>query len=93
MAGAAVRQQRGITDAVLIELKAVRAFDRAYRAQCINDLRAIRRHLCLPLNFGTLRTIRVNPRPFVFICVTILLYLLDAMHALILFGYGSNGRR
>ena len=44
-----------IEDAVLIELKTVRALDRAHRAQCINYLRATGRHLCLLLNFGTPR--------------------------------------
>ena len=42
-----------IEDAVLIELKTVRALDRAHRAQCINYLRATGRHLCLLLNFAT----------------------------------------
>ena len=42
-----------VEDAVLIELKTVRALDRAHRAQCINYLRATGRHLCLLLNFGT----------------------------------------
>jgi GxxExxY protein len=44
-----------VEDAVLIELKTVRALDRAHRAQCINYLRATGRHLCLLLNFGTPR--------------------------------------
>jgi GxxExxY protein len=44
-----------VEDAVLIELKTVRALDRAHRAQCINYLRATGRHLCLLLNFGTSR--------------------------------------
>ena len=44
-----------VEDVVLIELKAVRALDRAHRAQCINYLRATGRHLCLLLNFGTPR--------------------------------------
>jgi GxxExxY protein len=41
-----------VEDAVLVELKTVRALDRAHRAQCINYLRATGRHLCLLLNFG-----------------------------------------
>ena len=41
-----------VEDAVLIELKTVRALE---RAQCINYLRATGRHLCLLLNFGTPR--------------------------------------
>jgi GxxExxY protein len=41
-----------VEDAVLIELKTVRALDRAHRAQCINYLRATGRHLCLLVNFG-----------------------------------------
>lgn len=44
-----------VEDAVLIELKAVRALDSAHRAQCINYLRATGRHLCLLLNFATPR--------------------------------------
>jgi GxxExxY protein len=44
-----------VEDAVLVELKTVRALDRAHRAQCINDLRATGRHLCLLLNFATPR--------------------------------------
>jgi GxxExxY protein len=41
-----------VEDAVLIELKTVRALDGAHRAQCINYLRATGRSLCLLLNFG-----------------------------------------
>ncbi|HME26616.1 MAG TPA: GxxExxY protein [Acetobacteraceae bacterium] len=44
-----------VEGAVLIELKTVRALDRAHRAQCINYLRATGRHLCLLLNFETPR--------------------------------------
>jgi len=44
-----------VEDAVLIELKTVRALDRGHRAQCINYLRATRRHLCLLFNFGAPR--------------------------------------
>ena len=44
-----------VEDAVLIELKTVRALDSAHRAQCINYLRATGRHLCLLLNFATPR--------------------------------------
>jgi GxxExxY protein len=41
-----------VEDSVLVELKTVRALD---RAQCINYLRATGRHLCLLLNFGSPR--------------------------------------
>ena len=44
-----------VEDAVLIELKATRALDRAHRAQCVNYLRATGLRLCLLLNFGTPR--------------------------------------
>jgi GxxExxY protein len=44
-----------VEDAVLIELKAVRALEGAHRAQCLNYLRATGRHLCLLMNFGTPR--------------------------------------
>jgi GxxExxY protein len=44
-----------VEDAVLIELKTVRALDRAHRAQCINYLRATGKRLCLLINFGTPR--------------------------------------
>jgi GxxExxY protein len=44
-----------VENAVLIELKTVRALDRAHRAECINYLRATGRHLCLLLNFGSPR--------------------------------------
>jgi GxxExxY protein len=37
---------------VLIELKAVRTFDDAHTAQCLNYLAATRIPLCLLLNFG-----------------------------------------
>lgn len=40
-----------VEDAVLIELKTVRALDSAHRAQCINYLRATGRHLCPLFNF------------------------------------------
>jgi len=41
-----------VEEAVLIELKTVRALDGAHRAQCLNYLRATGRHLCLLMNFG-----------------------------------------
>ncbi len=44
-----------VEDAVLIELKTVRALDRAHRAQCINYLRATGTTLCLLINFGAPR--------------------------------------
>jgi len=37
---------------VMVEVKAVRAFDEVPRAQCINYLRCTGSHLCLLLNFG-----------------------------------------
>lgn len=44
-----------VEDAILVELKTVRALDRVHRAQCINYLRATGMRLCLLLNFGTPR--------------------------------------
>ena len=44
-----------IEDAVLVELKAVKALDEAHRLQCVNYLKATGLRLCLLLNFG-------NPR-------------------------------
>jgi GxxExxY protein len=44
-----------VVHSILVELKTVRALDRAHRAQCINYLRATGRHLCLLLNFGSPR--------------------------------------
>jgi GxxExxY protein len=44
-----------VEDAILIELKTVRALDSAHRAQCLNYLRATGRHICLLMNFGTPR--------------------------------------
>jgi GxxExxY protein len=44
-----------VEDAVLVELKTVRALEDAHRAQCLNYLRATGRHLCLLMNFGTPR--------------------------------------
>ena len=41
-----------VEDAILIELKTVRALERAHHAQCLNYLRATGRHLCLLMNFG-----------------------------------------
>ena len=40
---------------VLVELKAVKAFDDVHLAQCLNYLKATGRSLCLLLSFGTLR--------------------------------------
>lgn len=44
-----------VEDAILIELKTVRALDPMHRAQCINYLRATGLHLCLLMNLGTPR--------------------------------------
>ncbi len=41
-----------VDDSILVELKAVKALDEAYNAQCINYLEATGLHLCLLLNFG-----------------------------------------
>jgi GxxExxY protein len=41
-----------VEDAVLVELKAIGAFDDVHQAQCMNYLRATGLHLCLLLNFG-----------------------------------------
>lgn len=42
-----------VEDRVLVEIKAVKAFDEAHQAQCINYLQATGLRLCLLLNFGT----------------------------------------
>jgi GxxExxY protein len=44
-----------VDDTIVVELKAVRALDKAHMAQCINDLTATGLHLCLLLNFGKSR--------------------------------------
>jgi GxxExxY protein len=44
-----------VDDSVLIELKTLRALDRAHRAQCINYLRATGKAVCLLINFGVPR--------------------------------------
>jgi GxxExxY protein len=41
-----------VEEAVLVELKTVRALDNAHRAQCMNYLRATGMHLRLLMNFG-----------------------------------------
>ena len=41
-----------VEDALLVELKAVKALDSAHLAQCVHYLRATDLHLCLLLNFG-----------------------------------------
>ena len=41
-----------VEDTLVVELKAVRAFDPVHEAQCINYLRASGLPLCLLLNFG-----------------------------------------
>ena len=38
---------------VLVELKAVKAFDDVHLAQCLNYLKATGKSICLLLNFGT----------------------------------------
>jgi GxxExxY protein len=44
-----------VENAILVELKAVKALDDVHRLQCVNYLKAADLHLCLLLNFG-------NPR-------------------------------
>ena len=44
-----------VDDTIVVELKAVRALDKAHMAQCINYLTATGLHLCLLLNFGKSR--------------------------------------
>ena len=41
-----------VEDAVLVELKAVKALDNMHLAQCLNYLKATGLNLCLLLNFG-----------------------------------------
>jgi len=41
-----------IEDMVLIELKAVKAFDEVHSAQCLNYLKATKLPVCLLINFG-----------------------------------------
>ncbi len=41
-----------VEDAVLVELKAVKALDTIHLAQCLNYLKAIDLRLCMLLNFG-----------------------------------------
>jgi GxxExxY protein len=41
-----------VEDAVLVELKAIKALDDIHHAQCLNYLRATGLHLCLLINFG-----------------------------------------
>jgi GxxExxY protein len=44
-----------VEEAILVELKAVKALDDGHRAQCLNYLKATGLRLCLLLNFGTPR--------------------------------------
>jgi GxxExxY protein len=44
-----------VEDALLVELKAVKALDESHRNQCLNYLKATGSRLCLLLNFGTSR--------------------------------------
>ncbi len=44
-----------VEDALLVELKAVKALDDSHRGQCLNYLKATGLRLCLLLNFGTPR--------------------------------------
>jgi len=45
-----------VEDAILVELKAVKALDAIHTAQCLNYLKATGLRLCLLLNFGNPRT-------------------------------------
>jgi GxxExxY protein len=60
---------------ILIELKAVRAFDEVHKAQCLNYLKATGLRICLLINFGNpkveVKRFAGAPPPFksVFICV------------------------
>ena len=45
-------KHRVIEDSVIIELKAVKAFDNVHFAQCINYLKATGMKICLLINFG-----------------------------------------
>ena len=42
-----------VADCLLVELKAVKAFDDVHLAQCLNYLKATGLNLCLLINFGT----------------------------------------
>jgi GxxExxY protein len=44
-----------VDDCVLVELKAVKAFDDVHTAQCLNYLKATGRKMCVLLNFGSPR--------------------------------------
>ena|SRR5580658_6476628 len=44
-----------VEEAVVVELKVVRALDQVHMAQCLNYLKATGLHLCLLLNFGNSR--------------------------------------
>jgi GxxExxY protein len=44
-----------VEDALLVELKAVKALDDSHRGQCLNYLKATGLRLCLLLNFGSPR--------------------------------------
>ncbi len=46
-----------VNDAVLIEVKAVKAFDEVHLAQCVNYLKATGLKLCLLINFGAPRAV------------------------------------
>jgi len=41
-----------VEESLLVELKTVKALDKAHRAQCVNYLKASGLPLCLLLNFG-----------------------------------------
>ena len=45
-----------VENAILIELKAVKAFDNVHFAQCINYLKATGMPICLLINFGQPKT-------------------------------------
>ena len=44
-----------VNGSVIVELKAVKAFDKVHYAQCLNYLKATGTEVCLLINFGTPR--------------------------------------
>ena len=42
-----------VEETVLVEIKAVKAFDDVHMAQCLNYLKATGLHVCLLINFGS----------------------------------------
>jgi GxxExxY protein len=42
-----------VSDRVIVEVKAVKAFDEVQYAQCLNYLKATKLRICLLINFGS----------------------------------------